>query len=392
MLSQGEEEAFDLISKCRFIDNHLPDFLKSKRDPDQKGLIGFPDTGSEIVALPSTEKAGRSTDATIVVADELEFHPYAETNFAALKPTIDTGGQFIALSTADKTKMNSFFKQKYLEAKTGNSQFVPIFLSWNVRPGRDAVWLKSATQDLRPWQVEQEYPTTEKDALETLKSIPFFNPQAIQSMYIDVMQTLPHELVSKYTPCVNIFKLPVVGKRYMIFTDPSDGKEDPHAIIVMDAQGEEVASSHGYIPADQCAMVHDSLTRLYNAFNTYELNSRAGGIFTEKLKGLETPNQMPFIDPDGKYHIEKKGWWTGSKNKNTMLWGLEEAVRLRQVIPHRRECLDEFSRFMKPEGEEPQAPKGGHDDFIIAWGGVWQLRKYIPAQVGEVKSYHYKRR
>ncbi len=392
-LSQGQDEAYDLIKKCKFIDDNLPDYLKTKRDPNQDGKIGFPDTGSDVVALPSTEKAGRSTDASIVVCDEWEFHPYAENNFAAIKPTIGAGGKFIGLSTADKTKLNTFFKQKYLEAKSGQNNFKAIFLPWNLRPGRTEEWFKNEIKDYRPWQVEQEYPSTESEALSTLKSIPFFSIVAIDSMKADVMSPIPHELSDKHKQLIHVYKLPVVGKRYLLFTDPSDGY-DPHASIVIDSQtGEEVASSHGRTGADHCAMIHDELARTYNnAFNNYELNSRAGGIFSQKLKDLDTPNQAYFVNADGKLNLNKKGWFTGDKLKDNMLWGLEEAIRLRQIVPHRKDCLEEFEQFMKPEGEDPQTPKGGHDDYIMAWAGVWQLRKYLPAEMGEVRSYHYHRK
>lgn len=389
LLSQGEEEAFDLISKCRFIDDHLPDYLKCPRDPDQRGFIGYPDSGGEIKALPSTEKAGRSTDATVVICDEWEFHPYAEANFAALKPTIDAGGQFIGLSTADKTKIDTFFKAKYNEALNGDSGFKPVFLSWKLRPGRTDEWFNEITRDLRKWQVEQEYPETEKDALGTLKTVPYFDIDILQQMLASVPPPIKDDLSDKHK-AVRIYKPPVVGQRYVMFADPSDGKEDPHAIVVEDYQtGEWVAISHGKVPADYCAQIYDDLARYYKAFNSYELNARAGGIFSQKIKDLETPNQCSFVNPDGKLNRDKTGWWTGKKLKDTMEQGLEEAIRLRKIRIYYPEAIKELMAYYRPEGEDPQAPRGGHDDFIIAGGGVRQIRKYTPAGSMRVVSWRY---
>ena len=392
-LSQGEEEAFDLIAKCTFLDNNLPEFLKSKREPDQKGFIGFPDTGSEIKALPSTERAGRSTDASVVVCDEWEFHPHAEANFAALKPTVDAGGQFIALSTADKTKLNTFFKQKFYEAKSGQSSFKCVFLGWQARPGRTKEWFDEIRKDLRPYQVEQEYPSSEAEALSTLKSRKFFDSSALENLRQYIKEPVSCELSDKYKGLVRIYQLPVVGRKYCIFADPSDGKEDPHAIVVLDAHtGEEVAESHGMTPADMCAQVFDELVRFYyNAFNGYELNARAGGIFSEKIKELGTPNQCGFLNTDGTLDKKRTGWWTGSRILQKVLWGLEEAVRLMQITPHSKECLDEFNQFMVPEGEDPQKPRGGADDYIDAWARAWHLRKYLPlAKEAKVSSFKYR--
>ncbi len=386
MLSQGEKEAFDLISRCRFIDNHLPDFIKSTRDPDQRGFVGFPATGSEIVALPSTKKAGRSTDATLVVCDEWEYHDYGEDDFNALKPTIGAGGQYIGVSTTNKKIKDTFFKVTYKRARSGESEFSPLFLGWRERPVREEgltleEWITKETKDMPDWKREQEYPETEEEALGVLYSRMFFDPKALTDMYSFVIpNSLEHDLVDKHRDLVKLYKLPVIGRIYCCFTDPSDGKEDPHACVVLDAiTGEEIAESHGKVTADRCAQIHDDLVRLYNnAFNSYELNARAGGIFSEKIKQLDTPNQAGFLKVDGKLDNTRHGWWTSETLRQTLWYGLEEGIRLRQITIHNPDCIKELEEIIEPEGEKPQAPQGGHDDWVTALGGVWKLRQYCP--------------
>ncbi len=392
MLSQKEETAHDLIAKCKFIDSHLPDFLREKRDPDQLGCIGFPSVSSEIHALPSTQEAGRSTDATIVFCDEWEYHPEAEANFAALKPTVDAGGQFIAVSTADTTRLNTFFKAKYREAKAGFSSFKPLFFSWRERPDRNQDWYNEVVRDLAKHRVQGEYPETEEDALSTVKTLPYFDNDKLGYMLQGCIEPLKSDFSAQYKT-VKIYKEPQVGKRYIVCTDPSDGKEDPHATIVEEEQsGEWAALSHGMIPADYCAQVHDALVRYYNnAFNSYELNSRGGGIFSAKIDELDTPNRAPFINTDGSTNPKKKGWWTGKKMKDTIEQYLEEAVRLGLIRIYYPPAIKELMAYYRPEGEDPQAPEGGHDDFIIAGGGARILRKYIPHDVNYyAQSYVYR--
>ena len=396
MLSQHEKAAFKLLAKARVMWQFLPDFLRLTLGKDSDGALSFPVMHSTMDALPSTEDAGRMTGATLVICDEWEYHPHAEKNFGALQPTLGHGGQFIGLSTADKTVTveQSFFKQKYIGAKNGQGGFYPVFLSWRLRPGRDDAWLGRETSAMPDWQAEQEYPDNEEDALTTLKTRMFFDKDAIEYMYQDVQESIKHELVNKYHGMVRIFQLPVVGERYCIYTDPSDGKEDPHAIMVIKGSGEQVAESHGKVSADQCARIHDDLVRLYfDAFNTYELNARAGGIFSEKLKELDTPNQCPFLNAKT-WELDdsgKTGWYTTNPLKDKMLWGLEEAVRLYQYRLHSKEGIDELKMFLIPEGDQPQAPKGGHDDYVMASGGVWLLKTYMPAESGKVQSYRYRR-
>ena len=354
--------------------------------------MGFPDLYSEIVALPSTERAGRSFNATVIINDEYEYHEYAEQNYAAIKPTIGKHGKFICMSTADTERTDTFFKKLYIGAKKGDNEFTPVFLTATSRPDRTVEDIISLASGMAEHKKQGEYPLTEDDALTIVKTRRFFDEAAIALMRADVRDPIKHELSDKYTT-VRIYKLPVVGRRYCMCTDPSDGKEDPHAITVMDSvTGEFVAESHGKIPADQCALVHDALTRLYNnALNTYELNARAGGIMSEKLKALDTPNQCAFLESNGKLNTKgKKGWWT-SNNSNDMFWyPLEEAVRLNQIVIHSKDCIDELSQFFIPEGGKPCHPQGGHDDYISALGRTWYMRKFVQQQPAEPFSFKYR--
>jgi len=379
LLSQQEKKAGQLLAKCKVIWEFLPPYLRPKLGKDQESALTFPSMHSSIDALASTEDAGRSVSASIVVCDEWEYHPYDRTNYGAIRPTIGAGGQFIALSTADSENDKTLFKEIYHRAQAGKNSFKRKFLAWNLRPGRDEAWLAKETENMPDWQKKAEYPSTEREALETLKTRPFFDPDALETMYPDCLNPIEHEISDKFNT-IKIFRLPEPGVLYCLFTDPSYGREDPHATIVIKvATGEQVAESHGKLPAERVAEVHDALARLYNnAFNSFELNAEVGNIMRETLESLKTPNQAPFIKPDGKTDPSKKGWWTGKQTKPKMLWGLEEAIRLRQIIPRSKECLDEMGWIVLPEGEEPRTKRGMHDDYTMAWAGVWQIKKYTP--------------
>lgn len=390
MLSKKEDDAFDLISKCKFINSQLPDFMRSSLEPSQRGFIGFPETDSEIRAYASTEDAGRSTDASIVVSDEWEFHPYAEENFAALMPTISAGGQFIAMSTADKTKLNTFFKRIYHKAMIGESNFFRIFLPWFIRPGRDQAWYDRETSDMPAHQREGEYPSTESDMLDTIQSRRLFSTVALDHFSGSIGVPLSHDLTDRFGESVKIYKLPVVGRRYFVATDPSEGIEDHHVIMVIDAMGEEVAESRAKTTADECALRHDALSRLFNeALNVWETNSRAGGKFSQTIKELDTPHQAGAIKPDGTLDKDKKGWWTGKNACATFWLGLEEDVRLYQYTPRSKECIEELRGIIVPEGEEPQKVGGGRDDYVDACSRAMWLKNHYGV-VGEVTAFSFK--
>jgi hypothetical protein len=385
-LSKGELEASESLDYSRFVHSQLPQFLQLPIGKNQESLISFPDMHSKLRALPSTEDAGVGFGgATRVVMDEFEYHKYDKQNYSEILPPILAGGQLVIQSTADKLKTNTLFKELYIAAKHGDNNFYPIFFPYDVLPERTEEWYD--TIDMPASQKECRFPRNEKEALETLKSRAFFDNTAVEAMYADVMTPLEHELSDKYKGLVRIYRLPVIGRQYCLFTDPSDGKEDPHASVMLDARtGEEVAESHGKVPADLVAQIHDELARLYGAFNAYEINALAGGHFDAKIKELDTPNQCHRLKNNNELDKSHYGWFTGKAIKNKALWGLEEAIRLRQIIPHSRESIYEMEQFMQPEGEDPSKPQGGHDDYIDAFGRAWLLRNYAP--LGESTGFH----
>ena len=389
-MSQGEGEAWDLIAKCRFIYQHL-DIPKPKAGHESRSLLDFPINNSEIKALPSTKEAGRSTDATIVVRDELETHEYARENFRAIGPTVDAGGQLIELSTIDKTKTDSHFQERYKGARSGENNAFPVFLGWRLRPVRDEgmtldEWFERVIKKkYSAWEIEQEYPETEAQALAPSKTRAFFDGTATDNMLMDcTIRPIDHELSDKYKQFVKIYKGKQTGRGYIAYTDPSDGKTDPHATVVLDGKTfEMVASSHGKCPADLNAQIHDDLCRYYGAYNSFELNASAGGKFEQTIKDLNTPHQ----------HQEKKdriGIYTTQTSKRTMLWGLEEAVRHNLIIVHNKDCVEEMKHFILPEGSDPQPMRGWHDDWVMALAGAWYIRRKLPMGELKVSSFRYR--
>ncbi len=379
IVSKKEEAANETLSYCKFIWEHLPDFMRPKIGRDQASYLTFPMTHSRVRSLPTTKDAGLGFGgASLLILDEWDFHEFATENYTQIKPMIDAGGgrQLVILSAPNKWEDKTKFKEIYHRAMVGEGGFHRKFLPYDVVPYRDEEWRREKGEEYADWELEALYPRTEAEALKTLESRQMFGNLDV---IFDFQSPLKHDLSDKYGDIVKIYRLPVVGRNYCQFADPSDGKDDPHAIIVMDAvTGEEVAESHGKTPADLCAQIHDDLVRLYGAFNSYELNARAGGLFSAKLRDLDTPKQAPFLKTDGKLNREKTGWWTSATSKDTMVWGLEEAVRLAQIRIHSKECYEELGKYLIPEGGKPQAATGAHDDYVDAWMRVWKLKEYVP--------------
>ena len=171
LLSQGEEESKVLLAKSRFVYEKLPSGLRTQLGTDSKQELTFPTMESGIRALPSTDKAGRSATASLVILDEADFHEHLEANYAAVKPTIDDGGgQLVMVSTSNAFNARSMFKRVYQEAP--DNGFKKIFYGWNVRPGRDNEWFSARQREYSDISLfEKEYPSSEAEALSPPRSI-----------------------------------------------------------------------------------------------------------------------------------------------------------------------------------------------------------------------------
>ena len=384
LLSQKEDDAFDFLDKVRFIINHHPDWLRFKLDPDQNGQIGIPSTGSIVRALPSTQNAGRSTDATLVVCDEWEFHPYARENFAALKPTIDAGtAQFVGVSTVDKTRMDTFPKEIWDNAIKGVNNFTPIFYGWDVVPTRNKAWFDTVTRDMQPWMREQEYPISCEEALSPVSAKCYFDQDAIYEMLADT----PKPIETRSNGKVLIYKKSVVNKKYVFTIDSAEGGYDPCVGIISDWQtGDIVAKFHGKFNVDEQARIASELhTEYNNAFIAVERNAD-GRRLIDKLIALGVTNW--YFDPKDKKR-EKHGWWTTEASRPFMLGELAEAVYKRLIRPD-KESLQEFLCFIHNDNGRPEAMHGKNDDYVMAWAINWQIRKFMPIPAGKVKSVRYK--
>lgn len=156
LISKGQLEARELLSKCSFVEAHLPVWMKSGATVKVDDLK-FPGDGSSrgeaaanggfIMAFPSTPDAGVSFTFQVVIMDEAHFHPHAAMNYTAIRPTVSAGGQFICLSTADPSMgPYGWFPDMYWASKRGETGYTARFIPWHARPGRDRAWYEREKQ------------------------------------------------------------------------------------------------------------------------------------------------------------------------------------------------------------------------------------------------------
>lgn len=109
MLSKKEEHADDLVQRCKFIYDNIPDSAfpvpKPRAEYKYTELL-FPEIDSKIKGFPQGAEQLRQFTCSRIFADEIAFWNRARETFTAMKPTIEGGGQITLLST----RFPGFFK------------------------------------------------------------------------------------------------------------------------------------------------------------------------------------------------------------------------------------------------------------------------------------------
>jgi hypothetical protein len=381
LLSQGEEEAKRLLAKSRFIYEQLPSELKVPIGVGSRQELEFPSMHSSLLALPSTEKAGRSSTATMVVMDEADYHDHLDTNYAAVKPTIDDGGgQLIMVSTSNGVHQGSLFKKVYKEAPFNG--FKRLFYGWNVRPGRDNSWYAARKQEYTDDSLfEKEYPATEDEALAPPRTIAAFNPDILTLMREDVRN--PVEIMPAGVVTANIYQDFHPGKRYSAGTDTSHGTGGDDAVtVILDATtGYVVADIQtNLLPPDQLAIASVALLARYHN-PVWGVEDNDWGVLTiVSAQGMRYP-RLYYRDDD------KPGWHTDERSRY-LLWGeLIEAVNSRLITIASEPGLSQFYSVIRNPNKNGriEGQSGTHDDYPLAVGIAWQLRRYAQA-VGRARD------
>jgi len=388
LLSRTENDSADFLGRVGAIRRLLPKHL-SVEVSKESALSLTLKNGSRFTAMASTEDAGRGHTYSGVAQDEADFHPYLSENYAAIKPTIDAGGQLIQVSTVNKRRMDSLFKA-ILRGCPENG-WRKLFFGWRVRPERNAAWYEKTKAAAPPaanmspeLYMEQEYPDSEAEALAPSRALAFFDPDSV--MIILKKCTEPEYRLGGL---VRIWRPPVVGDRYLGGGDVCWGHASAYSCFpIADWQtGIQVAEIYGRPDHDEYAQAIADLTTEYNkAYFGIEANGesveRSGLNVINKLIDLGLGNRMYHHGADWRDNPSHRGCLTTGATRPVILGELEEAVRMRQVLPLCKDCGGEMLSFIRDEKGHSGPAVGAKSDHVMAWAWLWQMRRHARFSVG----------
>ena len=370
IFSRRDIEALYLLSddRLRGMYNRLPNWMKTGHGfvADSGHELSL-ENGSSARAFPTS--AGDSYTASLAIVDEADLVPDLNRLMRAVKPTIDGGGKMILVSRVDKSTPNSEFKNIYRAAYAGTNGWTPVFLPWNVHPGRDQAWYERQKRDIQSRRgalddLHELYPNSPTEALFPRSLDKRIPAPWLENCYVE-MQPLDVEGAPALFG-LEVYAAPQPGRQYVIGGDPAEGNptSDDSALTVLDLlTGEECAALAGKLEPSTFAAAVDEVGRWYNyATVMVERNNHGHAV----LLWLGDNSSLRVLQgPDG-----KAGWLNNSLGKTLVYNAGVEMFRDETTTLH---SFDSYQQLAAIEGSTLLAPKGDRDD---------RADSYVLANVG----------
>lgn len=353
MFSKSLDDAKKLISKGKGLKGmyeRLPDWMKpaapNLKDNSQELVLG---NGSVIEARPYTQAEGDTYSHCFI--DEVDRFPNHtdEELMANIGPAIEEAAEMIVMgSISDKARPNSLLKNTYRAAVNGENDWVPIFIPWSARPGRTQAWYdKILNQKIAEYKdlaqaldwMYQQYPGTPEQAMapnSQSKRIPYHQ---LQQIYIE-QEPLRDTPGAPAVEGLSIYKMPVIGRRYVLGADPAEGVlgGDDSSCDVLDwVTGEQVACLRGKFEPKKVfpTLLFDLATFYNDAGILVERNNHGWGVLAT-LPELIAERKDSFIQIfEYPYELSPKPGWLSSPRGKALLYNeVASQVKDEEVVIH----------------------------------------------------------
>lgn len=384
-LSIGEREAIALLKKTKHALKKMPPWVTARMPQlvkDTQEELEF-DNGSRIRSLPSKKDPARGETVDLVYVDEWAFFENPEDAWQSIEPITDVGGRIVGLSTANG--WGNFFHTQWVRAKTGTSNFKPLFFPWSANTDRDDNWYSEKARNNPEWHMAQEYPRNEDEAF--LKSgRPVFDLEMLHQIptFVGIHGAiLTHKFEEKLHGEIELWDYPDEYDFYVVGADVAEGLEHgdySSAHVVSCRTGLVVAHYHAHVEAD---VFGEDLRRLglyyHGALMGVEVNNH--GLSTlHALRRLDYPRIYfrTTLNLRTNRQTNEMGWRTTLATKGLMVDELGMALREGDLVLRDEETIAELKTFVRDE----KGKMGGSpfDDRVISLAIANQMRRYAHAR------------
>lgn len=362
--------AQNFIRKVKTYINSMPSWLLIPQiTTNNKQQIEF-SNGSQIKAVPTSEDAGRSEALSLLIVDEAAFVRNFDELWMGLYPTLSTGGRAIILSTPNG--VGGQYHELFVKAESGENEFNPIKLLWDVHPERDESWFANETKNMSQKQISQELLCDFASSGET-----FLQAEIMDKVRMNTMSPMEK---SGPDNCVWYWRYPIEGMNYVISADISRGDSyDYSTFHVINTSDFKVDVEYkGKIPPDNFGMLLYDIARRYNKAIIAPERNAYGYTTLVKLNELKYKNiyfdseneKFKFLYGEGD-NLGKAGFLTTKESKEKILANLEELIRNQRLQINSLRTFEELKTFVW-NGSKVGAMKGYNDDLIMSLAiGMW---------------------
>lgn len=359
IISIKERTAKKVLRKIKFMYKNLPDHIKQPVTNGRGEELGTASelefaNGSIITSIPTTEEAGRSEAASLLVIDEAAILRWANTIWASAFPTLSTGGAAIVNSTP--YGIGNWFHKMWVDACSGSKLFNPIRLKWQMHPERDMDWYLEQRSILGPRRTAQEI---DGDFLGSGQNV--FNLTDIKAIEEDIAD-LEYEIAGGMDGALYVLKHPEHGVKYTLGADIATGRaRDYSTFTIYDETGEGVVSFKKKIGTIEFAKL---IGKYGKAYNNALLAPEVDGVGLSVVSWLQEngyPNLYysdKILRRKGEKRARKEvvpGWSTGKKNRTLIIDELERDIRLDHIHVTNPFFVQEAYTFIYDKENRPVA-------------------------------------
>jgi hypothetical protein len=369
--SKRDDEAVELLNfRLRGMYDRLPPIMRAKEVMRSNTHELYLSNGSRAFAFPTT--GGRGRTASLAIVDEADHTDDLDALLNAVKPTVDAGGQLILLSTVDKARPESPFQRIYRAAAAGANGYTPIFLPWDVRPGRTPAWYAEQERDCLARtgtldDLHQEYPATEAEALAPRAVDRFFRAEWLDACFAplpggDDAPASGGPPAGGGPPAsggdMALYAAPLPGCRYVIGVYAPEGNPqgaESAAVVLEVATGMQAATLALRGDPEFFAGRVAGLARIYGGAEVLVGRNDHGQAALAALRG----HAIPLLrGPDG-----DRGWALGGAARSALFDGAAADLRTGRA---RLRDAELQRQLMAVDGATLAAPPGMADSRALA--------------------------
>lgn len=422
MLSHNDESTRAIFNKLKAIYNSLPTPLKPKLLRNNRSELQLANGSIISCSTMGRTDKGRGNTAKLIHISEFAFvnSEVATKQLLSLEQALRPDGHLIIESTANGL---NFFHNHYQKSKKKENAYKSFFYNyidgacmfldeykkykkiWKNINGRNFSltdlteeekqlmnYYEGMTLDILCWrrlkiqnssvdQFNQEYPLTDEMAFITSGDNIFDNERITQVLralqlkkdkYLNKkeLSDLPIELSKFYGKSFFMYEKPIVGMKYYIGVDSSEGiGKDYSTCVVMDKDGKEVAMfKNNKIKPYEFAEFVNELGRYYNKAYLVVEKASGGHSVIERLRyEYKYMNMAKYKSYDQFNRVQWQiGFDTNAKTKGLIINDLREMFEKGQILINSVDTVEEMKVFEIKENGSMGAMSGYHDDLVMA--------------------------